>query len=465
MRAPLVPLVALLLAGCGVHRCKAGTLLVAVELVGPAIGADALLVDVSSDGGTPAHTRLDHKTGAASGTIEIEFPGGYPTGAPVTVTVTALQSGQTLARAMAIALLGAGCDTTSVRVGDVDVGGSGGVDAGGCPSSGCTTLLLPADPEFKDASAWSLGGGAIIDPTAPGLDDVGELVLSRQATCGGGSARQSVTIPSFADAGALALTHTVQRTCSATGHDCVGGTVAVRFGDGAIAIPATDALVKSKTCLGARAYGATVDFAVGAGDQNDCADPMLSALEIRVDRLAIQPEPTCPDPGSVKNGNFDGDANAWTLQLGNGTATIDAGIGVGGSHAGHITTSQLCQAPKLRGIQSVPMGPQVALSLLLKGTAGKAALVGEEANLAPWANLVGTGVFETPRVCVPEYAKGMALPLLLSTETPPGSCATLDMRDFVFDDLTFVTEPSCPATAFVIDPGFERYTAVAQWNL
>ena len=39
-------------------------------------------------------------------------------------------------------------------------------------------------------------------------------------------------------------------------------------------------------------------------------------------------------------------------------ATIDAGIGVGGSQAGHITTSHLCQSPKLRGTQSVPMGPQ-----------------------------------------------------------------------------------------------------------
>lgn len=467
MSARVVPLVALLLAGCGVHRCKAGTLLVSVELAGAAGSADALLVDVSSgDGGAPARTRLAHKAGVANGTIEVEFPGGYPTGSPVTVTVTALQSGQTLARAMAVTLLGAGCDLTSVTVGDSDVGGSSGSDAGGgCPTPGCQSLLLPVDPEFKDPTAWTLGGGAVIDPTAPGLDDLGELVLGRQAACGGGGASQSVTVPSFADAGALALTHTVQRHCAATGHECVGGTVGVRFGAGAIAIPAGETLVKAKTCLGARAYGATLDLSVGAGDDNDCADPMLDALELRVDRLSIEPEPSCPEPGSVKDGNFDGDANAWTLQLDNGTATIDAGIGVGGSRAGHITTSQLCQAPKLRGIQSVPTGPQVALSLLVKGTAGKAALVGEEANLARWASLIGTGVFETPRVCVPEYAKGMALPLLLSTETPTGACTTLDMRDFVFDDLTFVVEPSCPMTAYVIDPGFERFPAVAQWNL
>jgi hypothetical protein len=459
--------VAVAVAGCGVHRCKPGTLLVSVELVGAAASADALLVDVKSGDDSPARTRLAHRPGAADGTIEIEFPGGYPVGQPVTVSVTALQSGATVAQAMSVALLGAGCDTTSISVGDVDVGGNGGLSSDGsaCGTTGCPALLLPTDPEFKDASAWKLAGGAVIDPTAPGLEDVGELVLGRQAACGGGSARQSLTIPTFDEAGALALTHTVQRTCAATGHDCVGGSVGVRFGDGVIAIPATATLMKSTTCLGARAYGATVDLAVSDGDSNDCNDPALSALELRVDRLAISPAPSCPPPGVVADGNFDGDANAWTLQLANGTATIDAGIGVGGSRAGHITTSQLCQAPKLRGLQSVPVGAQVALSLLVKGTAGKAALVGEEANLARWAALVGTGVFETPRVCVPEYAKGMVLPILLSTETPAGACSTLDMRDFVFDDLTFVVEPSCPMTTYVIDPGFERYAAVPQWNL
>src|SRR6266513_2904620 len=105
------------------------------------------------------------------------------------------------------------------------------------------------------------------------------------------------------------------------------------------------------------------------------------------------------------------------------------------------------------------------MSLLVKGTAGKAALVGEETSVARWATIVGTGVFETPRVCVPEYAKGMVLPLILSTETPTGSCATLDVRDFVFDDVSFVVEPSCPMTTYVIDPGFERFAAVPQWNL
>lgn len=465
MRARTLFFVALLLAGCDDPRCNANTLMVDVELAGAATNADTLLVDVVIGSAAPVRTQLAHAAGAASGRIAVEFPSGYPVGQPCTVTLTAERAGLVVGQSLAVAVLGPSCDSTSITIGEVlsDDGGAagdGGVGGGGNDPG------IPVDPEFKNPSAWTLAGGAKIDPTAPGLDDVGQLLLDTNAICmTGGSARQSVTVPTFDVAGPLALTHTVGRECTTASGTCVGGSAAVRFRDGALVIPTGTTLQKGITCLGARAYGGQFDFVVAAGDKNDCSDPMPTTLLLRVDRLAVLPEPSCPAPGIIKDGNFDGNMNDWGLQLNNGTATIDAGIGVNGSAAGHLTTSQLCQSPKLRGMQSPPMGEHVALSFLFKGTMGKAALVGEETNMARWASLTGSGNFDTPRVCVPEYAKGMALPLLLSTETPQGSCATLDMRDFVFDDLTFVTEPSCPATTFVIDPGFERYTAVAQWNL
>jgi hypothetical protein len=465
MRACSLLLLGLFVTGCDDHTgCQPNTLLVDVQLAGDAVGADTLLVDVSIGNAAPVRTRLAHAAGAANGRVEVEFPSGYPVGQSVTVTLTAQTSGRVVGQSLAIALLGPTCDSTSISIGEVlsDDGGMPGSDGG----TVANMPNVPTDPEFKGSGAWTLAGGATIDPTAPGLDDVGELVLDASAICAnGGSARQSITLPSFDVAGPLALTHTVSRECTAASGTCAGGTAAVRFRDGALVVPASNTLTKGVTCLGARAYDGTYDFIVGAGDKNDCAGAMPPTLLLRVDRLSIGPESSCPNPGSVRDGNFDGNMNDWGLQLTNGTATIDAGIGVNGSQAGHLTTSQLCQAPKLRGMQSVPMGASVALSLLFKGTMGKPALVGEETNMARWASVTGSGTFDTPRVCVPEYAKGMALPLLLSTETPQGSCATLDMRDFVFDDLTFVTEPSCPATTFVIDPGFERYAAVAQWNL
>jgi hypothetical protein len=475
MRAPSLLLVGLVLHGCGgIKHCKEGTLLVQVDLVGGDEEADKLSVDVSIAGGQPMRTELDHPPGASSGTIEVEFPSGYPYGQAVTVTVTASRSGTAIGRSLAVAILRAGCDVTTVSIGDpTHDGGVTIPDAQEeCPGGGIYNQVtgcpvpVPSDPEFKGTSTWMLGGGAVIDPTAPGLDDVGELILDRAAICmTGGSARQSITMPTFEASVPFALTHTVMRECTTSAQGCMGGDVAVRFRDGAITIPTAGYLVKSRTCLGARAYGGTFDLIVSAGDKNDCADPMLSALDLRIDRLSILPEPDCPAPSEIKDADFDGDRSGWQLQLNNGTATIDPCVGVGGSQAGHITTSLLCQSPKLRGIQSVPLGPQVALELSVKGTMGKVALIGEETNLARWASVTGTGIFEIPRVCVPEYAKGMVLPLLLSTETSQGACSTLDVRDFVFDNLSFVTEPSCPMTAEVIDPGFERYSILPQWNL
>jgi hypothetical protein len=475
MRA--VVLATLVLVGCDGDPCKQGTLLVDVELNGDAAMADTLVVDVSTNNGAQARTQLDHMPGVATGRIEVDFPSGYPSGATVTVTLTAMMQGFTIGKSLSVVILKPGCDVTAIAVGKVTAG-DGGVGGGGdgtpmCPAGGLfneATMTcensVPTDPEFKDVKAWTLSGGATIDPTAPGLDDVGELILDKAAVCtNGGSARQTITIPTFDASGTLSLIHTVERDCMTTGAECMGGDAVVRFRDGALAFPGTSSLVKSKTCLGARAYGATYDLVVAAGDKNDCNNPALSMLTVKVDRLSIVPDTACPPPSSIQDPGFDMMSNDWQLQLNNGTATIDQGIGVNGTSAGHITTSKLCQSPKLRGIQSVPMGPQVALQVYIKGTAGKAALVGEEANLPPWGAPVGTGVFETPKICVPEYAKGMVLPLILGTETPQGSCTTLDVRDFVFDDLSFVVEPSCPMTAFVIDPGFERHATLPQWNL
>jgi hypothetical protein len=478
MRALGLFLVGLAMTGCRANACKAGTLLVEVQLTSGAEKADVLIVDVASGDASPIRTRLDHTPGIASGRIEVDFPSGYPAGGTVTVTLTAESQGRPMARSQSIARLAPKCDVTQVGVDGPDSGDGGGVGGGGsdggllCPGGGVFTPAVPncdppvpADPEFKDQQTWTLSGGAKIDPTAPGLDDVGELILDKNALCTtGGTARQSITMPA-PDSGPFALVHTAQRSCSSSGLECTGGTAAVRFRDGAIVFPATSSLVKATTCLGARAYGGTFDLVVGAGDKNDCNNPMLNLLELRVDRIVILPEPSCPSPGTIPDADFDGNQDAWQLQLANGTATIDPGIGVNGSQAGHIATSTLCENPKLRGIQSVPLGAQVALSVFIKGTAGKAALLGEETNQARWASVTGTGVFETPRICVPEYAKGMVLPLILSTETPQGACSTLDVRDFVFDDLSFVTEPSCPMTTFVIDPGFERHSTVPQWNL
>src|ERR1041384_6268102 len=67
--------------------CRNGTLLVSVSLDATTAPADKLTVAVKIAGGTPAMTPLDHQPGQASGTVEVDFPAGYPQGQMVTVTV------------------------------------------------------------------------------------------------------------------------------------------------------------------------------------------------------------------------------------------------------------------------------------------------------------------------------------------------------------------------------------------
>jgi hypothetical protein len=61
-------------------------------------------------------------------------------------------------------------------------------------------------------------------------------------------------------------------------------------------------------------------------------------------------------------------------------------------------------------------------------------------------------------VCIPRWAQGTAQQLELAfapmdyTETCPAPRA----REFIFDGLTFVTEPACASDANVFDPGFEQ---------
>jgi len=76
--------------GCApsVRTCADQTLFVTVTLDAATRQADRLIVDVSLDGGAARQTTLDHEPGRGSGGVQIEFPGGYPVGKTLTVTLS-----------------------------------------------------------------------------------------------------------------------------------------------------------------------------------------------------------------------------------------------------------------------------------------------------------------------------------------------------------------------------------------
>lgn len=83
--------------------------------------ADALEVVAVVEGETLKDT-LPHPPGAARGTIEIQFPRGYPMGREIVVRVTALAGGRALAAAEARLTLTATCAAVPLDVGALDAG-------------------------------------------------------------------------------------------------------------------------------------------------------------------------------------------------------------------------------------------------------------------------------------------------------------------------------------------------------
>ena len=83
------------------------------------------------------------------------------------------------------------------------------------------------------------------------------------------------------------------------------------------------------------------------------------------------------------------------------------------------------------------------------------------------AALPGTGAQATAKVCLLQASKGMTQHLTLAIRFPFGNggvgCGAV-AKDFVFDDVQFVNDPTCPATAYLADGGFERIDTSASFE-
>jgi hypothetical protein len=113
--------------------CRTGTLLVSVTLDAAAAMADKLAIAVVVAGGSPTTTLLDHTAGQTTGTVEIDFPGGYPSGQLVHVALIATRAGAPVGLGVADRMLSDGCESIAVSV----IGGTGG-DAGSSGGSSGT---------------------------------------------------------------------------------------------------------------------------------------------------------------------------------------------------------------------------------------------------------------------------------------------------------------------------------------
>jgi hypothetical protein len=149
--------------------CKTATVLVTVSLDAASAMADKLSVAVSVAGAAAKTTTLDHTPGQTSGTVEVDFPAGYPQGQSVLVTLTALRAAAPIGSGSATKTLGGACEAFTVMVTGAGDGGTGVSDAG--------TGGKPAD-------AGGTGGMGASDAGTGGTGGVG-CPAGQNTTCGG----------------------------------------------------------------------------------------------------------------------------------------------------------------------------------------------------------------------------------------------------------------------------------------
>ncbi len=340
-------------------------------------------------------------------------------------------------------------------------------------SGACVWGTVPKDPGYQNvpANAWTLEQGAVLNATAAGNIDLGELEFSKAVMCTSrGRARQSITMPALADSGIFALKVAANGDCTGNGGGaCSGAGTAVVINGGANVFGYNALSTIQLGCLGERAYNGTFDVVVRPSSRQACT--AATTLDGVVDHVDIEPSTTCPMPATLPDGNFDATTNNWTPAVTTANtpapvAEIEAGVGTGGTKAGHVSTGDFCQQATLAGPISPPFTSiaNLALQVSYKGTAGEKATF--EMNGVRMATFPANGTQQVGKACLLEFNKGMTQTALLGLVSPfaGGVGCGPHTKDFVFDDLQFVSDPTCPATAWVPDGGFERTDPSAMWD-
>ena len=114
MRACVALVLALFAAGCGgVRACRASSILVSLAFPDAGAGADTLELDVAIDG-TPSKVNMFPLAGQTAGTVEIDFPSGWPAGHVVMLRARATAQGSQVAVGQTTITLPDGCATATI---------------------------------------------------------------------------------------------------------------------------------------------------------------------------------------------------------------------------------------------------------------------------------------------------------------------------------------------------------------
>ncbi len=324
------------------------------------------------------------------------------------------------------------------------------------------------------ANGWTTDGVAFLVPTAP-TDARGGIEPGWVQLPGTSMISQSFEMPSWQDAEPLAMDLTFG--CELGGTCQNVKSLTVLFGERGVSIPfatATGGFLQRRICLGDGVFGRRVTLSsVSYANYSRIS----SGEDGLIDHLRFVPASECPAPGRVLDGTFDdyeGGMSGWHPEThsldGNTNGTlveIREGVGTNGGRAG-VLIAPKCNAPGLVSVVSVPERMQHP-SLRFKLRASHPRVKLEVALAAEPIAIVGAtnaredlSQVEHPRVCLPQWSRGLAHELGVSLHANCGESQPL--RTAIVDDFEVVDDPSCGAAA-VIDGGFEEMalSSTAAW--
>lgn len=316
--------------------------------------------------------------------------------------------------------------------------------------SGCEFAGAPLAPGFDDPAPWTTSGGAVLDGTAIGSDDAGEVRWSGDAICDSSGVSQTFTMPTYGRAEPLAFQITYRGDSESN-----EARPQVGINERWTRFPRRDSFFTQTSCLGEAGFGGDVEFRVD-GHSVFCPNSDVSD-ELVVDRFELvraeDVELDCPEPGFVLDGDFEGDGTAWTLL---GDASVQDDIGQNGTRAARLQTATLCSIAAMTGVASLPLPATMAsqaLRFYWSGTPGRALQV--LAADAFVSELTASGEATISTLCLPPHAAGLAREITFALPITGGMCANPDVRDFVVDAVEVVSEAKCGDDPFILDGDFE----------
>jgi hypothetical protein len=329
-------------------------------------------------------------------------------------------------------------------------------DAGPAVGAACAAPGLK-DPDFATATDWTAVREAALAP--------GSVTFSAAAMCDSAGIIQTLPSSPLGCVRPLVLSFDV----SVNDGDQVSFAAGV---GGGWNLPVLFDAETIQLCLGANAFGDAPALFLGPGDNPGvCPAPPEGGPSLAIEHVLIAADVlgACPLPGTVPNGDFERGASGWTTKPGDGVAEVAPGLGERDSSAIHLATEHDCEQPSLSEAISLPtnaMLPNPALRVWSNGSANAVVSIRMGSLLPTFYTgatyLPGRGAPVTSNVCIPRWAQGTVQALEISyvstriTET----CAD-DLRDYVVDGLSFVSEPACAAGADLFDPGFEQVVTAA----